>query len=124
MPEGMGINYIRTWHKYPYPGVPQRVNKDGGDILFIAYEGRIVGMATITGISDVDTNDDMSYLEQGTPNDPERYHYIVTGRTVKIDGGPRYKGHMGIRYVDRLKDAKLRAYLKKKAGELRKKLPH
>lgn len=119
MPQGIGIDYVRKSHKYPYPGVPTRVKKEGGDVLFIAYEGRIVGMAKILGISDVDPNDDMSYLEQGSPNDPERYHYIVTGKTMRIDNGPRYKGHMGIRYVDRLKDSKLRAFFKKKAAELR-----
>lgn len=123
MPESVTIDFRRKEHRYPYPGVPTRVVGESHDVLFLANKGYIVGIALIIGIGEVDLNDDMEYLEQGPPREPNRYHYIVTGKTTRLDDGPTYKGHMGIRYVDRIKDEKLRKYLQAKAKAYRAK-PH
>lgn|GEM_PF-6066462 len=122
MPESITVDFRRKENKYPYAGVPTHVDGKPGDVLFVANNGFIVGIARIVGISDVDPNDDMAYLERGSPGEPSRYHYIVTGKTIRLDDGPVYKGHMGIRYVDRIKDAKLRKYLQAKAKAYRAKL--
>lgn len=119
MPESTSVDFRRKEFRFPYRGIPKHVKAASGDVLFIANHGAIVGVAPILGIDPIDPKDDMKYLEQGEPNEPELYHYIRTGKMNQLNDGPSYKGHMGIRYVDRLSNPKLRKYLQTKARMLR-----
>ena len=123
LPESISVNFRWKETVFPYRGVPKRVKGGSGDLLFIANIGKIVAVAPILAIDRPDVNDDMDYLEQGSPNDPERYRYIRAGKMHRIEDSPMYKGHQGIRYVDRLNDAKLRTFLQKTAKDFRDKLP-
>jgi hypothetical protein len=109
------INFEWERHRYPFPGMPKDASPRNQDLLFLAHDGYIVGVAEIVAIRRVDDDDDMDYLEQGAPSYPEKYNYIVTGRLTKLMDGPEYKGTMGIRYIDRLKDDRVRKYLESAA---------
>jgi hypothetical protein len=113
------MDFRRKGFRFPYRGTPKHVKAACGDLLFIASHGFIVGVAPILGIDPIDPNDDMEYLEQGKPNEPELYRYIRVGKMTQLNDGPLYKGHMGIRYVDRLSNPKTRKYLQAKARLLR-----
>jgi len=119
MPESTSVDFRRKETRFPYRGVPNGVRGQCRDLLFIANHGRIVAAAPILGIEPIDARDGMEYLEQGEPTQPRIYRYIHTGRMSRIEGSPEYSGHMGIRYVDRLKDHKLRRFLQEKAVSLR-----
>jgi hypothetical protein len=123
MPESTSVDFRRKETCFPYRGVPKGVEGGSGDLLFLANHGKIVAAAPILGIDRPNLNDDMDYLEQGSPDDPESYNYIRAGKIYRIENSPPYRGHTGIRYVDRLKDAKLRKFLQKTAKGLRDKLP-
>jgi hypothetical protein len=112
MPEGAPVDFRRRENVYPVRGVPTRVHPDGGDLLFLAYGGRITGVAYIIGIRAVDNSDDLAYLEQGPPPDPASYVYVHVGKARRLKGSPPYKGHMGIRYVDRIKDRAVYRFLR------------
>ncbi|HET6276014.1 MAG TPA: hypothetical protein VFE16_08820 [Candidatus Cybelea sp.] len=120
MPDGAKPNFQFLENRFPYKGVPSRVKPDAGDLLFLAYGGKIVGAAPILKIPAVDQKDDMEYLERGRPKEPAAYSYIVVGKLKRITGSPPYRGHMGIRYVDRLSDAKMRRFLQSVAATLKR----
>jgi hypothetical protein len=116
-PESTTVNFARKETSFPYRGVPSRAA--AGDLLFLANHGTIVGAALILGIDVPPPDDEMEYLEQGAPGDPGSYRHIRVGKVRRVEGSPPYIGHMGIRYVDRLKDARMRRFLKSAAKTFR-----
>ncbi len=98
---------------FPFKGLPERANL--GDLYFIAHHGKIAGVGRINHIEPPGQKHDLGYLQQGQPIEPERYSHIIVGKIQRRTGSPPYEGHTGIRYVDELKDARLRAFLTKAA---------
>jgi hypothetical protein len=120
IPKRKRVEFCEGDSWFPVRGAPKMTKSGSRNVLFIANRGAIVGMAVIKGIESVDPEDDMSYLEQGSPRDPESYRYLHVGKIKRLTNRPAYRGHVGIRYVGRLKSRSLRTYLQQQASRLKR----
>jgi hypothetical protein len=111
MPQGEDFEFFLDGREryFPVRGRPKRALV--GDTVFFSHRGKIIGRSTLVDIRPVDATDDMEYLEQGAPEDPEYYYYLCVSPVKRIRGGPSYVGRVGIRYVDKLGDKVLRKRL-------------
>ena len=110
MPEGEDFELGgRGERLFPVRGRPQRLNP--GDTVFFSHRGKIVGRSKLRDLRLVPDDDDMWYLEQGSPTNRGLYHYLCVGSIKAIRGGPSYVGRVGIRYIDNLSDKTLRKSL-------------
>jgi hypothetical protein len=94
---------------FPVRGRPRRARR--GDTVFFSHRGEIVGRSRLRDIRPVDEDDNMWYLEQGSPRDPESYYYLCVGPVKRVRNGPNYLGRVGIRYIDNLRNAPLKRRL-------------
>jgi len=101
--------WTKAQRRFPVRGRPRRLKI--GDTIFFSHRGKIAGRSILEDIHLVDEDDDMSYLEQGAPQNRDLYYYLCVGPIKAIRGGPPFVGRVGIRYIDKLRDKSLKSRL-------------